>query len=153
MLVSDAQPYPTFDVKLGARAEELVERIYSFVVAAPGMPGGARIEGMRLASIHDVEHAADDTFLARPLIEGDQSNVRIIRLAAGQALPPHRHGTSDLMLYVVDGQGELDTPEGRLPFGAGQLAFYTAAEELKVQNHSTAEMTLLAFLSPKFAAR
>lgn len=108
---------------------------------------------MKLASIHDVEHAADGTFLAQPLIEGDQSNVRIIRLAGGQALPPHRHASSDLMLYVVDGQGELETPTSVMPFAAGQIAFYQGAEELKVRNTGTTEMTLLAFLSPKFATR
>src|SRR6266545_6697116 len=72
---------------------------------------------MKLARIQDTEHAADGKFLARPLLEGDQCNVRIIRLARGQTLPPHRHRKSDLMLYVADGAGELDTPSAN----AGKL--------------------------------
>jgi quercetin dioxygenase-like cupin family protein len=106
---------------------------------------------VQLASIHDVEHAAAGKFLAQPLIEGDHSNVRIIRLAAGQPLPPHRHATSDLILYVVDGHGELSTQTGSVLFATGQVAFYRGDEELKVRNIGTTEMTLLAFLSPKFA--
>ena len=89
---------------------------------------------------------------ARPLLDGDQSNVRIIRLAAGQALPPHRHGTSDLMLFAVDGDGVLETSEGETPFGAGALAFYRGDEELRVRNTGASDLTLLAFLAPKFGA-
>ncbi len=107
---------------------------------------------MKLARIQDTEHAADGKFLARPLLEGDQCNVRIIRLARGQTLPPHRHRKSDLMLYVADGAGELDTPSGTVPFERGALAFYRGEEEMRVRNSGTAEMTLLAFLAPKFAA-
>jgi quercetin dioxygenase-like cupin family protein len=87
---------------------------------------------------------------ATALLEGDQSNVRIIRLDAGQALPPHRHGSSDLMLYVVAGEGVLDEPEGAAAVTAGTLAFYRGDEELSVRNTGPTEMILLAFLAPKF---
>jgi quercetin dioxygenase-like cupin family protein len=106
---------------------------------------------VKITRIDDIEHAAEGKFLARPLLEGDQSNVRIIRLANGQALPPHRHGKSDLMLYVVDGEGELDTSNGATPFAAGYIAFCGKDEELRVRNTGPSEMTLLAFLAPKFA--
>ena len=54
------------------------------------------------------------------------------------------------MLYVADGEGELETA-GRVPFERGALAFYRGEEELRVRNSGHAEMTLLAFLAPKFA--
>ena len=79
------------------------------------------------------------------LIEGDHSNVRIIRLAAEQCRP----ASSDVMLFVVDGHGDLDTVTGGVPIAAGQLACCRGDEELKVRNSGTTEMTLLAFLSPK----
>lgn len=106
---------------------------------------------MKLVHIGDVEHPPVGKFLARPFLEGEHCNVRIIRLAAGQALPPHRHGESDLMLYVVHGAGELDTPTGAIAVAAGDLAWYRGEEELRVRNAGDAEMTLLAFLAPKFA--
>jgi quercetin dioxygenase-like cupin family protein len=106
---------------------------------------------MKLVHVSDVEHAAEGKFLARPLLEGQHSNVRIIRLASGQALPPHRHGESDLMLYVVDGSGELQTSDGVVSFVEGDLACYSGNEELRVRNTAAVEMTLLAFLAPKFA--
>jgi hypothetical protein len=56
---------------------------------------------MKLVSTNDLERPEGQGILARPLLEGEQSNVRIIRIAAGQALPPHKHGMSDLMLYAA----------------------------------------------------
>ena len=106
---------------------------------------------MNIVRLEDVEAPGPSGVLARPFLEGDQSNVRVIRLSPRQALPPHRHASSDLMLFVAAGTGELDTPEGAVPFGAGSLAFYRGDEELRVRNSGQTELTLLAFLSPKFA--
>ncbi len=106
---------------------------------------------MKLARIDEVEQPGPRGILAKPFIEGELSNVRIIRLAPGATLPPHRHGTSDLMLYVVEGQGELDTSHGLEPFGAGTLACYQGDEELRVRNVGPEGLTMLAFLAPKFA--
>jgi hypothetical protein len=50
------------------------------------------------AHIESVAALGDRGFVAAPPLEGEQSNVRVIRIARGQALPPHRHGQSDLML-------------------------------------------------------
>jgi quercetin dioxygenase-like cupin family protein len=106
---------------------------------------------MKLVHLDDVDHPGEGKFLARPLLEGQHSNVRIIRLAAGQALPPHRHGESDLMLYAVAGSGEIETETGAARFAAGSMAWYRGDEELRVRNKGGDEMTLLAFLAPKFA--
>ena len=92
-----------------------------------------------------------DIFATR-LLDGEQSNVRIIRLAPGQTLPPHRHGSSDLMLFAAAGDGVLDTTEDAVAFGSGSLAFFRGDEELRVRNSGANELTLLAFLAPKFPA-
>ena len=77
---------------------------------------------MKLARLQEIERPERQDLFARLLLEGDQSNVRLIRLAPGQALPPHRHGVSELMLYAVSGEGELDGREGAMPFSADALA-------------------------------
>jgi len=92
-------------------------------------------------------------FVAIPFLDGAQCNVRLIRLSPGQALPPHRHGHSELMLYVVEGSGVLETAGGLLDFAAGALARYSGDEELRVRNTGAAGMTLLAFLAPPFPPR
>jgi quercetin dioxygenase-like cupin family protein len=104
---------------------------------------------VKLVRIQDAQRPEDQGVFARPLLDGAQCSVRIIRLAQGQSLPPHRHGASDLMLFVISGAGELETPEGPVTYEAGALACYSGDEELRVRNTGTAELTLIAFLAPK----
>lgn len=107
-----------------------------------------KIVGLSDAPPFHPQHAVADVFL-----EGRQCVVRVIRLGAGQTLPPHTHGESDLMLYAVEGEGELTTEAGPQPFSAGSLAFYTGDEELRVRNTGAGGLTLLAFLAPPFPPR
>ena len=108
---------------------------------------------MEIISLDDAPGYGSDRLVAQPLIEGSVSNVRIIRLSPGQALPPHRHGASDLMLYAVEGAGVLETAEGPVEFAAGSIAFYPGDEELRVSNAGHVGLTLLAFLAPPFPPR
>lgn len=88
--------------------------------------------------------------MAIGLLGGAHSNERMIRLSPGQTLPPHTHGTSDLLLYATEGKGKLDTPDGVVPFEAAELAQCSGQEELRVANNATLGLTLLAFLAPVF---
>ena len=108
---------------------------------------------MEIISLNDAPGYDSDRLVAQPLIEGSQSNVRIIRLSPGQALPPHRHGASDLMLFAVEGAGIVETADGPVEFGAGSIAFYAGDEELRVSNGGQVGLTLLAFLAPPFPPR
>lgn len=76
--------------------------------------------------------------------------MRVIRLSPGQALPPHTHGESDLMLFVAEGVAVLDTDQRSVPFPQGALAYYHGDEELRVRNDGSEGLTLLAFLAPPF---
>ena len=108
---------------------------------------------MDIITLSEASAYNNDRVVAEPFLEGSQSNVRLIRLSPGQALPPHTHGSSDLMLFAVEGEGVLDTEAGRLGFGAGSLAFYRGDEELRVSNEGLSGLTLLAFLAPPFPPR
>jgi quercetin dioxygenase-like cupin family protein len=105
---------------------------------------------VQLIRLADVPGYDEHQFVARPLLDAAQCNVRLIRLSPGQALPPHTHGTSDLMLFVVEGDGEIGTPDGGVSFTAGSLAHLTGDEQLRVTNTGDIGMTLLAFLAPPF---
>lgn len=105
---------------------------------------------MKLVTLADASAYDSERVVAEPFLDGSQSNVRVIRLNPGQTLPPHTHGSSDLMIYAVEGEGVLTTDGGHVPFGAGSLAFYRGDEELRVANEGGTGLTLLAFLSPPF---
>ena len=102
--------------------------------------------------VHPTEIADYDTdrFVAVAVLAGTHSNVRMIRLGPGQALPPHTHASSDLFLYVIEGAGELDTTDGLVAIATGDLAQYRGDEELRVANTAEGGLTLLAFLAPVF---
>jgi quercetin dioxygenase-like cupin family protein len=108
---------------------------------------------MEVVKLADAPPHDPDRFVAVPFLDGDTCNVRVIRLAPGQTLPPHRHEPSELMLFVVEGDAILDTDDGPVPFTAGSLAHYVGAEELRVANRGDAPVTLFAFLTPPFPPR
>ncbi len=105
---------------------------------------------MQLVHVTDAPPHDPERFVAVPFLDGRQCNARVIRLAAGQALPAHTHAPSELMLYVAEGSAELDTEQGVTPFPSGSLALYTGDEELRVSNPGPDPVTLLAFLAPPF---
>ena len=108
---------------------------------------------MEIVSLADAPGYDVNAVVAQPLLEGSQCNVRIIRLSPGQALPPHTHGVSDLMIFAVEGEGTLSSDAGPIPFVAGSVAYFRGDEELRVANAGESGLTLLAFLSPPFPPR
>lgn len=108
---------------------------------------------MELVSLSDAPAHDAERFVAVPFLEGAQCNVRVIRLGTGQALPPHTHEPSELMLFVVEGHAVLDTDDGPIAFPAGTLARFDGTDELRVSNTDEAPVTLLAFLAPPFPPR
>ncbi|WP_225752768.1 cupin domain-containing protein [Actinotalea sp. Marseille-Q4924] len=108
---------------------------------------------MRIVHLTDVPAATSDRFVAESLVETPTSSLRVIRLAPGQDLPPHRHGSSDLDLLVVAGVVTLDGADGPVQLGAGGVAVLTGDEELRASNRGADDVTLVAFLSPPFPPR
>lgn len=106
---------------------------------------------MQIIQATDAVPYDETSFVAQPLATGTQGNVRIIRLLPGQALPPHRHGASDLFLLAASGTGTMTTAEGdEVELPEGSLAQLTGDEELRIENRGTEGLTLLAFLAPVF---
>lgn len=108
---------------------------------------------MEIFDIADAPAYDPERFVALPFAEGKQSNARLIRLAPGQELPPHTHGTSDLFLYAVEGEATLETDDGPVALGTGALAVLGGEEELRAANRGASGVTLLAFLAPPFPPR
>jgi len=77
---------------------------------------------MDTISLSDAPAYDPNRVVAESFLDGSQCNVRVIRLSLGQALPPHTHGSSDLMIFAVEGEATLDTDDGPVRFAAGSLA-------------------------------
>ncbi|MEO8264398.1 MAG: cupin domain-containing protein [Ilumatobacteraceae bacterium] len=103
-----------------------------------------------MTTLADAPDYDSERFVAAPFLDGSQSNVRVIRLSPGQTLPPHTHSASDLMIYIVEGSGSIDTEGGTIAFVSGSLAFFRGDEELRLSNTGATGLTALAFLAPPF---
>lgn len=108
---------------------------------------------MKIKNLSEASAFNAEKHVAEEFLEGNQSNVRIIKLAPGTTLPPHRHGDSDLMLFVYQGSATVDTDAGQVVITEGDLVFISHEEELRVSNQATTGVILLAFLTPKFPPR
>jgi quercetin dioxygenase-like cupin family protein len=87
------------------------------------------------------------------LVRGDRASVRMIRIAAGQSLPAHSHGESELMLYVSEGTAILGEEDAEVLAPAGTIAHLRGEEVLRVRCEDAPGVTLLAFLAPPFPPR
>lgn len=109
---------------------------------------------MEFRSIAEDAPAPDpDGVVAQPFLDGAQCNVRVIRIGPGQTLVPHRHGSSDLMLYAVEGVGTIDNDRTQVAMSAGTLVYIRPDEELRIANEGSTGLTLMAFLAPPFPPR
>ncbi|HWI52951.1 MAG TPA: cupin domain-containing protein [Symbiobacteriaceae bacterium] len=74
--------------------------------------------------------------------------VFVLTFSPGQALPPHRHPGSAVVLHVSAGTG-LAVVDGReSPLAAGDVLLVPGNEELTVRNTGEAALVLLVSLSP-----
>ena len=91
--------------------------------------------------------------VAAPFLDGDQCNARVIRISPGQSLTPHRHGSSDLMLFAAEGTGTIDNDGTKVALPAGSLVYVRPDEELRIANEGSVGLTLLGYLAPPFPPR
>lgn len=102
---------------------------------------------MRIATMADGPQSDSGEAVAAELLRGKHASVRMIRIGAGQSLPAHSHGESDVMLFVVEGTAILG---GDVPAPAGTIAHLRGEEVLRVRCEDAGGVTLLAFLAPAF---
>jgi quercetin dioxygenase-like cupin family protein len=108
---------------------------------------------MRIVSLSEAPAVTAERFVAVSLVETPSSSMRVIRLGPGHELPPHRHGSSDLLLLATEGTATLATADGDVLLPAGAVAVLSGDEELRAANHGTDDVTLVAFLAPPFPPR
>ena len=108
---------------------------------------------MKMTRIPEAEGANPDGILAMTVARGHPIERADYPSRTWSGAPAYRHGVSDLMLFVVAGamasSSNLKVAYHSRP---GHLRCYIGDEELRVRNIGTVDLTMLAFLAPKFAA-
>lgn len=103
---------------------------------------------MHTIQLHDFEQTSPDGFTKRMIRETPHALVFMLNFEAGQTLPAHTHGESDVLLTVLAGEGEV-TVDGRAERVRPGLAVHCEGKEsLSARNTGTAPLSLLVFLYP-----
>ncbi len=97
-------------------------------------------------------HAATPDRPATAILhDSDDARLVVFRLAPGQAVKPHRSG-STVTLAVLEGTGLLSGGDGERPCAAGDVVVYEP-QELHGMRATDAELLLLATITPRPGAR
>jgi quercetin dioxygenase-like cupin family protein len=74
--------------------------------------------------------------------------VFVLTFSPGQALPPHRHPGSAVVLHVSTGTGLAVVDGQESPIAKGDVLLVNGEEELAIRNSGTEPLALLVSLSP-----
>jgi quercetin dioxygenase-like cupin family protein len=97
---------------------------------------------MNTAHLHD----PDASPLER-VFEGAEPRTNLLRLDAGERVPPHRHPDRTILLYVIEGEVTLRVGEETASLRAGDLARFDGDRE--VSPAAEADSRALVVLVPR----
>ncbi|HLN62529.1 MAG TPA: cupin domain-containing protein [Symbiobacteriaceae bacterium] len=103
---------------------------------------------MERISIPEVSVVSADRFTKRVCFNHPQVLVFVLTFAPGQALPPHRHPGSAVVLQVFAGSGTIAVDGQETPIKQGDAILVNGDEEMQVRNSGQETLTLYVTLSP-----
>lgn len=91
---------------------------------------------------------ASDRFTKRICFNHSQVLAFVLTFSPGQALPPHRHPGSAVVLQVLQGQGTLTINGEERPIQSGDAVLAEGDEVLAATNTGSDSLALFVTLSP-----
>lgn len=92
---------------------------------------------------------SDATFTKRVIFNEEKALNFALNLKTGQEIPPHKHENSDLILYVVTGQGELTVDGKSQEIISGDVVYCEGKEEFSLRNNSNDNLSCFVVLAPR----
>ncbi len=109
---------------------------------------------MRRYQLQESLRTSPEGFTKRVFQKSPNGFVFTLNFEPGQTLPLHAHGSSDLFVVVLEGQGEAESDDGTTPIAQGTALWCEGREHFGVRNTGTARLSLLVVLygspDPKF---
>ncbi len=110
---------------------------------------------MNVFRLSDYQQTSPAGFTKRVFQQSPGSLVFVLNFEPRQALPAHTHAESEIVVTVLEGNGQA-TVDGRAePLGPGTVIHCAGSESFSVQNTGTIRLSLLVLLypgNPRFAA-
>lgn len=91
----------------------------------------------------------DKPFAKRIIYQDDNVVAFTLNFKPGQALPPHTHFDSTVVILVHAGTGELGADEATTPLKPGDVVTLRGDERLTVRNSGAADLTLFVTMAPR----
>jgi quercetin dioxygenase-like cupin family protein len=103
---------------------------------------------MNVFQIDDYAETSTAGFTKRVFLKSPNGLVFRLNFEPGQALPAHTHAESEIAVYVIEGQGEVQVDGRTEPIRAGTLVHCQGSESFSARNTGSSKLSLLVFLYP-----
>ncbi|HLO03274.1 MAG TPA: cupin domain-containing protein [Symbiobacteriaceae bacterium] len=108
---------------------------------------------MERVHLPEVSVPSTERFTKKVCFNYPQAQVFVLTFSPGQALPPHRHPGSVVVLQVWSGTGLVVTDGQESPIAPGDVLFVTSEEELALRNTGDEPLAVLVTLTPNPVAK
>ncbi len=103
---------------------------------------------MKTYELHDFMPTSPEGFTKRVFQKSPNGLVFTLNFLPGQTLTPHTHLTSDLLVTVLEGQGEVEVDDKAMPVSQGTVVWCEGHERFGLRNTGAGRLTLLVVLYP-----
>ncbi|GAB6180510.1 hypothetical protein JCM14036_18290 [Desulfotomaculum defluvii] len=93
--------------------------------------------------------SVDKPFAKRIIYQDDNVVTFVLNFRPGQALPPHTHYQSTVVIHVFAGQGEITADENTVTVTTGDIVTVKGNETLSVKNTGSENLTLYVNMAPR----
>lgn len=104
---------------------------------------------MEIANLADKIVFVEQPFAKRVIYQDDNIVTFVLNFKPGQALPPHTHYDSTVVIYVQAGAGELTADDRIVSIQPGNIISLRGNEKLSVKNTGQENLTLYVNMAPR----
>ena len=103
---------------------------------------------MHVFDLAEYRATSPDGFTKRVFQQSPRGLVFTLTFTPGQALPPHAHGESELLVTALQGTGDATVDGRKVPIAAGTLLHCEGRETFSLQNSGDGPLSVLVVLYP-----
>lgn len=103
---------------------------------------------MKIEKISEKMVYMDNNLTKRILVNEDKVLSFILNFRQGQGVPPHNHEESDLIVYVMVGEGEMVVDGKPNRVSEGDVIYCKGSEVFSITNTGTRDMSCFVVLAP-----
>jgi quercetin dioxygenase-like cupin family protein len=104
---------------------------------------------MKIQNIKDKLVYSEKSITKRLLFSEDKVLNFVLNLTSGQEVPPHTHENSDLVIYVIEGAGEIIADDKVQQVVTGDVLYFTGEELFSMKNDKNENLSCFVVITPR----